>query len=492
MRLRWVALALCVAGTSAWAQEAPKPWLKASIASPQAVDAFLKKLDFPLTVGPQIEQAVGLEAGALAQDRPGGAVVLADDKLMHINGPLSAATIVVVPVQAGGATPEKLKENGWQAVEGKTDEVTRGGLIAKRSGNALMITGGSDEGIARVAENGFAADVASGALAVVSLDLAALKAGCPDAYNAIIQGAKTGGSLPKNPAEQSGRDAAVAMIEALEHLTLQLVPTGDTVHLKTAWSPTTVTPPKGHPRPAFPANTAAEIHVAFPPGHNGQWIDNLLALGNPPRDAAQIQRVFHLLVGGDTVSVAIGDAGDGKSPTVYVVEQFDKDFDAVAELKALWNDSAKTSPSQKPLTTYDLGGKTVTRANMDGDRPDQHIAMDLVQDGHTVMVTFSPAEGHPLEGLAKAGMKGELPAGLVTTGTIDPGQVVTTIQAFSPTAVPPPAIAIGAMLMGNKISWTSEIGANKTVNTDLSLPVDLVKTLMQLGMMAGPGPAPAQ
>jgi hypothetical protein len=215
-----------------------------------------------------------------------------------------------------------------------------------------------------------------------------------------------------------------------------------------------------------------------------------MQLVGPARDAEVSQRLLELVAGGDTLSVAIGEAGDDKKPAVYLVEQYDKDVDAAAEVNAFWTAAGKLDHDLKPLSIYDAGGKTVTRAVLADDKAASHLNLDVLQNGRTVFITLSPSDGHIVDQLAKAGAKGELAAGTVMTASIDVGQVALTLQELLPEPLPPPVVALTTSLIGDPIAWTSQISAQgKYIYTDISLPTDAVKEIVQLAMMAG-GPGP--
>jgi hypothetical protein len=474
----------------------PKPFVRASIQSIKAAEQFLAQIGMPMQLGPMIEHSLGVEAGAVATDRPVGMVVLANKELLKVEDQGKGAAVVVVPMVAGKGTIEQLRSTGFNEVIGNEDFAQKGDMFVKRSEDSMLVAG-ADRPLNLVEEAPFKADYAAAPapapVAAATFNLAAIRTAVPDVYNAILT------RLAPNQSSARPEDAAIQaqhrdMLEHLERISLQVATQANDVHVKTWWIPSTMDAPAAHPRPAFPPGLAAEIHMSLPPGTLRQMMP--LTGGDESTRREATGKLVDVVASASTISLGLGMSAENV-PTLYVVEQFDQDIDLGAAVKSAWATAGKQTAGEKPLATYQSGGKTVLRAEIPpGKSGGKPVFVDFEQNGRVALITVSPSEAHAIDALAAAGMKGQLVQGLLTTGSADPGKLVEVIEGLTGQPVAFPLGMLSRTMEGQAIGWTSQVSAGY-VYTDVQVPIATVKNLVamagpMMGGRAGPAPAPAR
>lgn len=466
----------------------PKPFVRASIQSIKAAEQFLNQIGMPMQLAPMIEHNIGLEAGSIVADRPVGMVVLSDKELLKVQDQGRQAMVLILPVASGKATIEQLRSSGFNEVIGSDDFAQKGDNFVKRTADTLVVAA-VDRALNLTEEAPFKADYAAAPapLAALTVNFAAVKSSAPDVYKAILN------NLAPTQSSSRPEDAAIQAehrdtLEQLERISLQVATQANDVHLKTWWVPSTMDAPAAHPRPAFPAGLIAEIHMSLPPGSLRQIMPAIGGDESSRREA--VGKLVDVLASANTLSLGVAASADNV-PTLYIVEQFNGDADLPAAVKSAWASAGKQTSPEKPLATYQAAGKEVLRAEVpSGKTGGKPLFVDVLQNGRVAMITVSPSDAHAIEQLAAAGMKGQLPAGTLTTGTADPGKLVQAAESLLGQPLPFPIGTFGRALEGAPIGWTSQVSSGY-VYTDIQLPIATVKNIVAIAgpLLGGGGPA---
>ncbi len=474
-KISCAAMFLSAAAMTGWCGEAfadfPKPVARASVSSIKNAEAFLTRIGVSLQIAPMIEKRLDLAPGTLATDKPVGVAVAADKESWDAAPNGSAMVVAVLPVVAGKGTIEEIKSKGGFEVIGRDDFATRGGYFFKRGTDHLFVSTGSDHAAGMVPEDAFKADYAQNPpLAAITGNFALAKAALPVVYKRFMAGGDV----------MTGADVA-----NLDHLSLQFAPQGDNLQMKCWWVPGTMVAPAAHPRPSFPGTVLGEIHLTRAKGDTNPLLAVLSQSGELPK----FQIVGPLLSLADAASIAITVDG-AKQPTLSVVSQFDGENQTLADFKTAWADGVKKG-SGKALTTYASGGKTVNRGVIEASAGGgKTLYIDLLADQHVVYATVSTSDAHLVEQLAAAGMKGQIPAGMVAIGEIDLGGCLSAFQELGGAATLG-APAITSALSGGRIQFTSQV-ASGYVYSDFEIPIPVVKNVITLATtLFGTPAAPA-
>src|SRR5688500_5878780 len=184
-----------------------------------AVAAAAKELGLPLppqASAQEIEkQFPFIGAGGLAGDQPAGIVFVDGD----VQQPQDAM-VFVLPVKPGAATLEKLQQMGGKPMPGRPDAVRMNTVGMRRTAGHLLLSQRADAVTAADVEALTAAFKRPDALAVVTVDLKAIRTNAPAMYERLLQGvAQADQKLPPaDAAREAGRDAGRALREELGKL----------------------------------------------------------------------------------------------------------------------------------------------------------------------------------------------------------------------------------------------------------------------------------
>jgi hypothetical protein len=458
----------------------PKPFLRASLQSTKAADAFLAQLGIPLQLAPALEKHFDLEAGTIDPAKPLGLVIVPDRETLHLEDFGHEALVVVLPAVQGKSTAQQLRASGGHEIIDRGEDFSRkGDFSIKRGENHLFLGQGSDHPVGMVDETVFDADYAqSPPLAAVTLNMASLKTNIPALYAQLLRMAPAGTSgRPEDAAKQAQQSQ---FLQDLQRVSLQIAPQGPDVHFKTWWVPATGQPPAAHPRPTFNVPLALEAHFQLPPGTLRQLFAAVPGDENARREG--VGQLVDVLAGADTISIGLSNA-EGHPAGLFIVEQFDSDGDVLAQVQAAWESARKQFSSLKPATVDKALGQPAVRLELPAARPDQRpLTLEILQRGRSLYIVAAHTPGG-LKGFFDAAPNGTLAAGTVATGTADLALLPAALADLTGEHAPLP----GAAFQNQHLQWNSQI-ASGYVFTDLTVPI---ATLKNLAGMAGPFLAPA-
>jgi hypothetical protein len=522
-RLKWITmssavlLGFCVLATRA---DEPKPAItgRASIASCNEIKKLLTDLaiPLPLDIKGMIEmQYPVIGAGGIRDDKPIGAFFVSGEKIGKKDNKVAA-----LPVAEGKAAIADLAQGGGNVIDGHPDTVLRDGQHLRRSANYLFTYAGSPDILAAIKDDALASDYAiPGRLAVLALDLDALRVAAPKEYQTIFTDSPVSGK--QEPAALVASRKAVGemlkpVVDKLGHISVVLRRDDRAIHIEGWMGPVDITGSRKFLRPTFPADVVIQTHTVYPNTESANW--GVRAFEKMPDDcladehtsAAQSKKLkpfmgklFGRLIGSDAQSIAL-TFHKGK-PVAYFVNQYSGDIDVASEVQGLvpqLNAAGKENGQGEivSLSTYPgTSGKTLSRLILiDQGVPKAYV--DFVQSGHTVTLTIAHDDGKYLDAVAELPTNGEISN--LCTGNLDLSAALKAAQdsGQAPPLPPEQLKEMAATFAGQSITWVAKANAQtKDVSVDLAIPFASLKEIGKLAGMAfqrhatppvqeGPGP----
>jgi hypothetical protein len=513
-RLALCSTLLLTASLAARADE-PKPALfaNASIVSLNDAKKLVADLGIPLPGDPtaMLENMFPfIGPGGLQTDKPVGVLFVAGE---HIT--TQDLAVIALPVVPGKATIAALAQTGGQPVANHPDMTTMGGQATfRRTANYLMFYSGAPDILAAAADDPFTRGYNSpGRIALLNVNLAAARAAAPSQYKSFLEKAAAENPASTDAAQAVGQKYGESVVrgftDKLEHLSLAVSRDQQNLHLETWLRPCDVTGSRKFPRPAFPADTVAQMHVAYPDAESAKWVDHIFELlpsddlakkhsNYTPEMAARAKalalRAIDLLCDADAQSFAVSVKA-GK-PVLYVVNQYSNDRDFAGEVKAILADGEKLdketgeTDSPKASTYQTAGGKPVTRISFQ-EKGKQQGYVDFIQTGHVVTLAIASDEGKYVEPVAALPANGEMSA--LCSGSIDLAASLKASQDSGKSPLPPEQLKdLTTAFAGQSITWNVKTNAqSKDLYVDLAIPFSVIQQAAKMYMtFAAPHAAP--
>ncbi len=413
-----------------------------------------------------------------------------------------------LPVVAGKATVAALTAAGGQAVVDHPDMCNVNGSNFRRTASYLMWYPGALDILTALKDDPFAQDYnRPGRLALVSLDLAAFRIAAPTQYKASLERMKD-----RRPTANSTEIEAVkSFVNNLNYYSLAIARDPQNLHIETWMRPFDFKGSRKFPKPSFPADIVAQMHIVYPNAESVGWFNHFIAempnesfkrdkqekqltAEQAARVKALMIRAVKLLTGADAQSLGLGFKA-GK-PILYAVNQYTNDLDFAGEMQSILANGDKldkeTGDTDSPIVSkyQSAGGKSVTRVLlMNKDKKEAYI--DFVQTGHVVDLTIAADDGKYLDTVAGLPTNGEISN--LCVGSVDLTAALKAEQESgeTPKLHPDQLHELTTAFNGQSITWVAKtIEQTKDVYIDLAIPFGVLKELPKMMMGAQPRPAP--
>lgn len=499
--------------SAAEGQDKPTEWASASVASLNKLSAVAAEIgaELPpfLTAKGIGEQFPFLGADGVDPDRPIGLVVLARGGWDVGKG---QGVVFVLPAKADAAPLSGFTKAGATPVEGHADTVSLNGVAFRRTTDDLIFSPSVDAATAvdpAAMAAGFAAQAGGlgaagpagdGAVVRVVVDIAALRAGQPEAFKRFLDGVRQNTAPAQNEGQRAGQDLAFNLMASLNRLDLTLARRAHDLELALGVWPMAVPPAGTLPKPGMPAGVVGRYDVAAAPMKLYPSIDDLVKQfaraaasnsGTPMTDDQKRQveswfhDVFNLALGGQGLSVGLEPQGNGF--VVYMVQQQPDDFEARAKKLADEFNSiseALDKPGQRSTISVDHytldGGGAVTRLTMrDKDKPQGYL--DVAVRGGQAFIAFAEDPAHHIEGLVNAPAAGQMDG--LFRGESDLQKLVAAMKAApgSPLSqLPADRVAALERAVNGRTFVLRADAAGEGLAIRMALPPDLIKLLTDL------------
>jgi hypothetical protein len=450
----------------------------------------------PLLTASGLEQQLPfLGAGGLAKDEPIGMIFFGGPGVTQ-----QTAGAFVLPMKEGRAELDLFKQRGARPVPGKADAVQMGGGAFRRT-DKYLILGPNLQGVVALDPALVPGAVKDeGALARLSMDLAAMKRLMPEQYDAFFEEHGMA-EVGANPGEQAGARLALGFLKALDRVTIGVDRGAAGVRVRATLAPMSMpAPTQGVLRPGMPSGVVARFDLACPPTKAvpplapesfRALIDESSGerLGNNQRQRGQsldlIVRASQVLVGSDATSVGVQPPGGADaSPVFHVVNQYTRPVDVVKEVREIVqgiNGVAREAGYPAPqmeVGEYESGGTTITRVTLlERGRP--MLFVDVVQRGRVTYVSIGPSEKTSIDALVAAKPEAEAVKGQ-GGGGVDLGRLLEVVARFpdGPLAGMPEeqSARLRERLRGQKVV-ISAAGEGGGVTFEASLPDAVLKAV---------------
>jgi hypothetical protein len=469
------------------------PFLRASVVSVEAANKLITDLGIPV---PNLKTEVEgtfpfLGPDTVAADKPLGVIMLASD-----DDDPDEATIVAIPPAEGKVSADDLAKAGAKLLANHSGLIAIDDVTLRRTASYLFVKSGEPAALNGLMDTPFAGDYKQpGNLAVMSLNLAALRKGAPATYQTFMESLKedtpTDGPI-ETAAGEMYATFLTGFIDSLERATVTVGREQELLQLKTWLAPVSIAAVKPAPRPVFPGGTVFQIHIVYPDAKAAGWMSGIvdklpkeafepMSPEQATRAQALIKRMVNLYGGGRAVSVAM--AMKGNNPLVYVVNQLSESLDYGGEVKAIAAEAGtlakEMGEDETPMevSTYKDGANSVVRLTFNDKEVRTYIdAIQAGEEGKFLWVTMSTDDGHHVAELAKLGMRGTSTA--LCAGILDLGAMLSAATEGGIPLPPNMVEDLRASFAGQGVSWTVQTsgeGNSGYLFVDMQVPVAVAK-----------------